>query len=73
MLVILTQLLLVSILVLFCLWLKKKSQKKKPLYAYLTDPEQFVSIEPVLSDLPKSAVRNTHWFTHTFMRPRKKG
>lgn len=63
---VLIQLLLVGLLVLFCLIVKNKPQK-----AYLT--EQFVTVEPVLSDLPKTAIKNTHWYTHTFMRPRRKG
>ncbi|MEK3973714.1 hypothetical protein [Psychrobacillus sp. FSL K6-1267] len=65
---VLFQLLLIGLLVLFCLIVKKKPQK-----TYLNNPEEFVTVEPVLSDLPKTAVKNTHWFTHTFMRPRKKG
>lgn len=67
---VLIQLLLVGLLVLFGLTFKKKS---KPRTAYLTYPEQFIRVEPVLTDLPKSAVKNSHWFTHTFMRPRRKG
>ncbi|MET3658154.1 hypothetical protein [Sporosarcina psychrophila] len=35
--------------------------------------EQFVSAEPVLQILPKGQMKNSHWFTHTFMRPRRKG
>ncbi|GGA31787.1 hypothetical protein [Psychrobacillus lasiicapitis] len=65
---VLVQLILVGLLVLFCLTFKKKAQK-----VTLINPEQFISSEPILPDLPKRAVRNTHWFTHTFMRPRRKG
>lgn len=64
---VLIQLLLVGLLVLFCLIVKKKTPK-----AYLNNPEQFVTVEPVLNHLPKSAIKNSHWITHTFMRPRRK-
>lgn len=35
--------------------------------------EQFVSAETVVHVIPKQQVRNSHWFTHTFMRTRRKG
>lgn len=35
--------------------------------------EQFVATGSVVQVIPKHQVRNSHWFTHTFMRPRRKG
>ncbi|MFJ7971311.1 hypothetical protein [Psychrobacillus sp. NPDC096389] len=35
--------------------------------------EQFVTTEPIAQVLPKHQIKNSHWFTHTFMRPRRKG
>lgn len=35
--------------------------------------EQFIATELVVQVIPKQQVRNSHWFTHTFMRPRRKG
>lgn len=35
--------------------------------------EQFVEFTPVLNTLPKRAMKNSHWFIHTFMRSRRKG
>lgn len=37
------------------------------------EQEQFINVEPVLHNLPRNAIKNSHWFTHTFMRPRRKG
>lgn len=38
-----------------------------------SEQEQFIHSEPVLYDLPKNTSKNSHWFTHTFMRARRKG
>ena len=35
--------------------------------------EQFFDTKPILTELPKQAIKNSHWFTHTFMRSRRKG
>ena len=36
------------------------------------DAAPIVYTEPLLTGLPKTKAKNTHWFTHTFERPRKK-
>lgn len=35
--------------------------------------EHFIETKPIMIDLPRRAVKNSHWFTHTFMRSRRKG
>ena len=35
--------------------------------------EQFTKAEAIVQLIPKYSVSNSHWFTHTFMRPRRKG
>lgn len=42
----------------------------------ITTPLEHGSIiaeTPVLNDLPKKPAKNSHWYKHTFERPRKKG
>ncbi|WGT40137.1 hypothetical protein QH639_04970 [Lysinibacillus sp. 1 U-2021] len=34
--------------------------------------EMFTEPEPVIADMPKRAVADSHWFVKTFMRPRRK-
>lgn len=34
--------------------------------------EMFTVPEPVLADVPKRAVADSHWFVKAFMRPRRK-
>ncbi|MCK1999745.1 hypothetical protein MPH47_21405 [Psychrobacillus psychrodurans] len=35
--------------------------------------DQFTKAEGIVQLITKYSVRNSHWFTHTFMRPRRKG
>ncbi|MGE7092539.1 hypothetical protein ACQKII_14060 [Lysinibacillus sp. NPDC048646] len=37
------------------------------------DQEMFVVHEPVLADVPKRVIADTHWHVKAFMRPRRKG
>lgn len=49
----------------------KISKSKTPVTPF--EQEHFFKADPLLNDLPKRAMKNSHWFEHTFMRTRKKG
>lgn len=47
--------------------------RKTPLSNELFNFEMFAEQEPVLAEVPKRAVADTHWHVKAFMRPRRKG
>ena len=64
----LIQLLILFLIVLFAF---KINRPKRTVASFETN--HFIKDEPTFHYLPKGTVRNSHWFTHTFMRTRRKG
>ncbi|MGE7946481.1 hypothetical protein [Lysinibacillus sp. NPDC093688] len=48
------------------------ARRKGSLPTELFNHEMFAVREPVVSEVPKRAVADSHWHVKTFMRPRRK-
>lgn len=48
------------------------ARRKGSLPTELFNHEMFAEREPVVSEVPKRAVADSHWHVKTFMRPRRK-
>lgn len=49
-----------------------KAGRKTLLPTELINHEMFVERDPVIADVPKREVADSHWYVKTFMRPRRK-
>lgn len=38
----------------------------------IINSEHLIDAAPLISDLPKRHIKNSHWFVKTFLRPRRK-
>lgn len=65
---ILIQLLILALVIMFAL---KINKPKTTVISF--EHEHLIKDEPIFNSLPKGPIRNSHWFTHTFMRSRRKG
>jgi len=64
---------IISILCVFALVISRfiKARIKTSLPTDVNQ-EMFAEQEPVIAEVPKSPVADSHWYVKTFMRPRRK-
>lgn len=64
----------ISILCVLALVISRfiKARNKTSLPSELVNQEMFAEQEPVIAEVPKSPVADSHWHVKTFMRPRRK-